>query len=130
MVVSFLGNAGMPQQKAIVDAAVKSGVKRFIPSEFGSRTHDARVRAIVPVFQGKRAVVEYLESKSGITWTGVVTGPFFDWVRVMAVKAWLAQSSTNLFSSRACKRASWASTTRTTKPLFSTADRSLSLART
>jgi uncharacterized protein YbjT (DUF2867 family) len=82
-VISIVGNTGFQDQQKIIDAAIKAGVKRFIPSEFGSNTADKRVCDIVPVFNAKRAVAEYLQSKEsdGISWTGVITGPFFDWVR-------------------------------------------------
>lgn len=57
-------------------------MKRFIPSEFGSDTASERVREVVPIFNGKRAIIEYAKTKegSGFSWTGVITGPFFDWV--------------------------------------------------
>lgn len=64
----------------MIDAAVAAGVKRFIPSEFGSDTNNKSAQELVPVFQKKVEVKEYLESKtgSGLTWTGIVTGPVFD----------------------------------------------------
>lgn len=81
-VISIVGNAGFHDQQKIIDAAIKAGVKRFIPSEFGSNTADERLRKIVPIFNAKKAVVDYLKSKeSSISWTGMITGPFFDWVR-------------------------------------------------
>jgi hypothetical protein len=55
-------------------------VKRFIPSEFGSGTLDAQARAIVPLFEAKYAIIRYLQSReSEIEWTGIYSGPFFDW---------------------------------------------------
>ena len=68
--------------KARIDAAVKAGVKRYIPSEFGSNRQDPEVMASMkPVFGGKEVVTEYLKTKEseGLTWSAVVTGPFFDW---------------------------------------------------
>jgi uncharacterized protein YbjT (DUF2867 family) len=81
-VISLVGNTGFAGQKAFVDAAIAAGVKRFVPSEFGSDTASARLRELVPIFNAKRAIINYAKTKegSGLTWTGFITGPFFDWV--------------------------------------------------
>jgi len=82
-VVSTIGAGGQPQQNAIVDAAAQAGVKRFIPSAFGSNTLNAKAVSIVPFFKGKNDVVDYLEktvaSHPGFTWSSILTGGFFDW---------------------------------------------------
>ncbi|QDS69701.1 hypothetical protein FKW77_009772 [Venturia effusa] len=80
-VISIVGSEGFADQAKIIDAAVAAGVKRFIPSEFGSDTANEGVRAIVPIFNSKRKVVDYLHSKESATfsWTALITGPFFDW---------------------------------------------------
>ncbi|RMJ14236.1 hypothetical protein CDV36_006064 [Fusarium kuroshium] len=79
VVISMLGYDGLPQQKTIIDAAIKAGVKRFFPSEFGSRTYDDKVRAAVPVFGSKRETVKYLMAREGqISWTAIINGAFFD----------------------------------------------------
>jgi hypothetical protein len=71
----------MPHQMAIIDAAIKSGVKRFIPSEYGLKTYDDAVVAHAPIVAHKRRYVEYLKSnETSISWTAIITGPFFDWV--------------------------------------------------
>lgn len=65
-----------PDQNKLVDAAIAAGVKRFVPSEFGSDVPNKRTREVVPIFEGKHAAVEYLKSKeSEISWTAVVNGP-------------------------------------------------------
>jgi hypothetical protein len=81
-VISIVGNEGFADQAKIIDAAIAAGVKRFIPSEFGSDTANPTVREIVPVFNGKKQVVDYLKTKESATfsWTAFITGPFFDWV--------------------------------------------------
>lgn len=69
------------KSKTLIDAAIKAGVKTFIPSEFGiDNSHPSVVQKLF-VFGQKQEVVEYLKSKesSGLTWTGIVTGGFFDW---------------------------------------------------
>ncbi|KAF3941854.1 hypothetical protein ABW19_dt0206704 [Dactylella cylindrospora] len=79
-IVSVIAGAGLGEQKKLVDAAVASGVKRFIPSEFGSNTNNKEAQELVPVFSRKVEVKEYLEEKikEGLTWTGIVVGPVFD----------------------------------------------------
>jgi putative NADH-flavin reductase len=71
-------------QRALIDAALEAGVKRFLPSEFGSGSLDPRARAIVPMFEAKWEAIQYLrEKESELEWTGVWTGPFFDWGMMM-----------------------------------------------
>ena len=80
-VVSAVATANLAQQKTMIDAAIKAGVKRFVPSEFGSDTLNEKAVAILPqYFAGKRATVEYLKGKEGegLSWTAFVTGPFFE----------------------------------------------------
>ncbi|KAH8815938.1 isoflavone reductase family protein [Xylogone sp. PMI_703] len=79
-VVSTIGTFQIGLQKAIVDAAVQAGVKRFIPSEYGCDTNSSRVLEIAPILKGKADIAAYLKEKtsSGITWTAIITGPFFD----------------------------------------------------
>lgn len=79
-VVSLVGGMALGDQNKLIDAAIAAGVKRFIPSEYGSNTPDKRTRDVVPVFEAKFGTVNYLKSKeSEISWTSLVTGPFFDW---------------------------------------------------
>lgn len=79
-VISLVGSHGLTEQKPIIDAAIAAGVKRFLPSEFGSNTNDPRVLKIVPIFSAKVGTVDYLKSKEDhITWSSVINGPFFDW---------------------------------------------------
>ncbi|KAH7028607.1 hypothetical protein B0J12DRAFT_327470 [Macrophomina phaseolina] len=79
-VVSLVGTPAFGAQQTIIDAAIAAGVKRFIPSEYGCNTQSPDVISLVPFLGGKRQVVEYLQSKeSSISWTALITGPFFDW---------------------------------------------------
>ncbi|KAL1969783.1 hypothetical protein VTN77DRAFT_7292 [Rasamsonia byssochlamydoides] len=80
-VVSALGVAGFSDQKKVIDAAVRAGVKRFIPSEFSVNTLSDAVLRLLPLFGQKKEVLEYLKSKEseGLTWTGIGTGLLFDW---------------------------------------------------
>ncbi|EHK96513.1 putative Isoflavone reductase like protein IRL [Glarea lozoyensis 74030] len=63
VVVCLMSPWACESQKQIIDAAVKAGVKRFIPAEFAAN--------IVTHLQAQ-------ESK-GLTWTAFITGPFLDW---------------------------------------------------
>ncbi|EDP89873.1 hypothetical protein HBI56_202180 [Parastagonospora nodorum] len=78
--VSLVGGTGFGEQNKLIDAAIAAGVQRFVPSEFGSDTADARVRELVPILEGKFATANYLKSKeSVISWTILANGPFFEW---------------------------------------------------
>ncbi|KAF2655833.1 NAD(P)-binding protein [Lophiostoma macrostomum CBS 122681] len=80
-VVSVVGPQGYTSQHAIIDAATVSGVKYFIPSEFGLDYTDPRIFNILPLFKVKNEVLEHLKrkEKEGLSWTGIVTGLWLDW---------------------------------------------------
>lgn len=81
-VVSAVGNDGIPGQNVLIDAAVAAGVKRFLPSEFGSDLSNPRTKAI-PVFGFKVATASHLEAAAAknpsFTYTYVRNGAFLDW---------------------------------------------------
>ena len=80
-VISTIAPSNVAHQKTIIDTAIKAGVKRFVPSEFGSDTLNDNAMAILPqFFKEKKETVEYLKAKEkeGLTWTAVVNGPFFE----------------------------------------------------
>lgn len=80
-IVSTITTANAQKQKDIIDVAVKAGVKRFVPSEFGSDTGNEKAMGLLPqYFREKRETVEYLKGKEGegMTWSAFVTGPFFE----------------------------------------------------
>lgn len=80
-VVSVVGEAGIPGQKLMVDAAIAAGVKRFLPSNFGSNMANPNSRKL-PVFAPKVAVEDYIIEKSktseSFTYTFVYNGGFTD----------------------------------------------------
>jgi saccharopine dehydrogenase-like NADP-dependent oxidoreductase len=82
VVISAIGAQAVLQQKPIIDAAVKAGVKHFVPSEYGHDTRNERAAQLLPpcFFTHKKQIVEYLQSKEaeGLKWTAFVTGPFFE----------------------------------------------------
>jgi uncharacterized protein YbjT (DUF2867 family) len=68
----------------LIDAAIAAGVKRFIPSEFGANNLDPRARSLVPVYDAKGAMLEYLIEKANatqgkFTWTSISCGSWLDW---------------------------------------------------
>jgi hypothetical protein len=82
-VISTVGATGFGDQKKFVDASIRAGVKRFIPSEFSASSQDNAVVGLLPLFGQKKEIVEYLRSKesTGLTWTGIAASCLFDWVR-------------------------------------------------
>ncbi|PMD37523.1 putative isoflavone reductase like protein P3 [Hyaloscypha variabilis F] len=81
-VISAVGHEGFLGQSVLFDAAVAAGVKRFIPSEFGSDISNPNA-AKLPVFGPKIAIRKHIEQKvkagADITYTYVVNAPFLDW---------------------------------------------------
>ncbi|PSN72212.1 NAD(P)-binding protein [Corynespora cassiicola Philippines] len=68
----------------LIDAAVAAGVKRFIPSEFGTNNLDPKARSLSPVYNAKGEMLEYLmkkseESDGKLTWTSFSCGSWLDW---------------------------------------------------
>jgi uncharacterized protein YbjT (DUF2867 family) len=81
-VVSALASAALAKQLLLVEAASQAGVKRFIPSDFGSNTVHPKTAAL-PSYADKVAVQKALQEKAaqpgGMTYTIVLNGPFLDW---------------------------------------------------
>jgi len=81
-VVSTVGTEGLLGQSVLFDAAIAAGVKRFLPSEFGSDLSNPKT-ASLPVFGYKIATRKYIEDKvkagADITYTYLETAPFLDW---------------------------------------------------
>lgn len=81
-VVSALGAGGFAEEIKIIDAAVKAGVKRFLPSEYSCNAQNAKTNALIPIVRLKVQTNEYLKAQEskGLSWTAIITGPAFDWV--------------------------------------------------
>jgi uncharacterized protein YbjT (DUF2867 family) len=75
---------GVASQMEIIDAAVKAGVKRFIPSEFGGNTQTETSPDFVRLNGVKVQVIDHLKevatANPGFSWTGLSTGVLFDLV--------------------------------------------------
>ena len=74
----------MEYQPTLIDAASDVGVKWFFPSEFGHNTGSEIVCTFIPALAEKRKIIEKLVEKEngGMCWTAVITGYFFDRVRI------------------------------------------------
>jgi len=85
-VVCLVGGTGILDQIKLIDASVKAGVKRFIPSEFGSNTLNPKTQEVIFFYKQKLAILDHLKAVSAKTpsfsWTGICTGPIFDWCLV------------------------------------------------
>lgn len=83
-VVASVSKGGIQTQMNLIRAAVKAGVKRFIPSEFGADTLNDSFLRNVPALQDKRVILEYLRvmarENPSFTWTGISNAAFIDWV--------------------------------------------------
>ncbi|KAG6019115.1 hypothetical protein E4U41_003391 [Claviceps citrina] len=80
-VVALFGAASLDLQHGLIDASIKAGVRRFIPSEFGSDLGLPQNRALPP-FADKAKVEDHLVDKaktSGLSYTFIYNGPFLDW---------------------------------------------------
>ncbi|KAH6974462.1 hypothetical protein BKA56DRAFT_591343 [Ilyonectria sp. MPI-CAGE-AT-0026] len=79
-VVSTVGATGVIGQKTVIDAAILAGVKRFIPSDYGSVSADPKARNVT-AFQPFFDIQDYLKEKAAagqIEYTILSTGPFLD----------------------------------------------------
>ena len=84
-VVSMVAWLALVEQTKLIDAAIKAGVRRFIPSEYGHPPENTRNEDIMPssTYGVKKDILAYLQQKesTGLSWTAFATGAFFDWVR-------------------------------------------------
>ena len=87
-VVSTVSTMSASEQKILVDAMLATGVRRFIPSEFGSDLEDPAIRHF-PIYAGKVELEDLLAqkvqeqaggSKDGtFSYTNIYTNAFLDW---------------------------------------------------
>ncbi|KAJ6438252.1 oxidoreductase CipA-like [Purpureocillium lavendulum] len=81
-VISVLTTSAMELQLGLIEACIAAGVKRFIPSEFGSDCGNP-LASKLPVYQPKIAVHKALQEQArahpDFTYTLVRNGVFLDW---------------------------------------------------
>ena len=80
-VISILPTLKIREQFRIIDAAIKAGVKRYIPSNFGLNDVRKDVQEFVPTCRDKGDVITYLRERESLTftWTALATGSWIDW---------------------------------------------------
>lgn len=81
-VVSAVGPTVIDGQKVLIDAAVASGVKRFIPSDFGSCTTNAELKTL-PIYSHMASIQQYLDDKaklSTLSYTILASGAFLEYI--------------------------------------------------
>lgn len=79
-IISAISRMVVEVEKTMIDAAAKAGVRRFVPSYFGTDAENAAAVELLPVyFKDKLPVLEYLRSREGeLSWSAFVTGPFWE----------------------------------------------------
>ncbi|KAK9250632.1 hypothetical protein V1507DRAFT_23303 [Lipomyces tetrasporus] len=80
IVEAFNPNVSVYQDK-IAKAAVEAGVKHIITPDFSSDTFNENAKELL-IFEPKQQAQRRLEEgtkNSGVSWTAIITGPFFDW---------------------------------------------------
>lgn len=87
-------------QIPLIDAAVKCGVKRFIPSEFGANLQNSDARAL-PNYKNKVLVEKHLEEKAknhDISYTYIYNNMFLDWSIEVGLVLNLRKASIHLYN--------------------------------
>ena len=80
--VSTVAGEATDSQIVLIDAAIAAGVKRFIPSEYGSCTTNPKIEAFpfyAPMFKIKRYLQEKAKTEN-LTWTVFACGAFMEFV--------------------------------------------------
>jgi len=94
-VVSAIYGSATMQQTTLIDAAIEAGVKWFIPAQFGTDVKNDAALKRLPLLGAKNAIINYLEEREEkISWTGIETGPFFDWGLQRLIFGFEIQNST------------------------------------
>ncbi|USW56133.1 Putative NmrA-like domain, NAD(P)-binding domain superfamily [Septoria linicola] len=78
---STFSGGSLETQRTIIDAAVSSGIKRFVPSEFGQDSQNAALQERLPPLKGRSQVIDYLKELSKgdkIEWVAAATGTQLD----------------------------------------------------
>ncbi|KAJ8097635.1 hypothetical protein POJ06DRAFT_261957 [Lipomyces tetrasporus] len=80
--VSTMAAAAIENQTVLIDAAIAAGVKRFMPSEYGSCTTSPKLEAL-PIYAPMFKIRQYLQEKAKagkLTWTVLACGAFLDFL--------------------------------------------------
>jgi hypothetical protein len=80
--VSTVAGTAIESQTVLIDAAIAAGVKRFLPSEYGSCTTSPKLEAF-PFYASMFKIKQYLQEKAKaekLTWTVLACGAFLEFV--------------------------------------------------
>ncbi|KAI1251951.1 hypothetical protein MGN70_006523 [Eutypa lata] len=80
-VISTISSVALHTQKTLIDGAIAAGVKRILPSDFGSNLDNPLARKL-PVYTQKVEAQEYAKEKAkttGLSYTFVYNSAFLDW---------------------------------------------------
>jgi hypothetical protein len=80
--VSTVGSAAVGSQTILIDAAIAAGVKRFIPSEYGSCSTNPKLKD-VPIYTPMFTVRQHLkdnEKTGNLSWTVLACGAFLEFL--------------------------------------------------
>lgn len=76
----------MGEQTKLIDGAAKAGVKWILPTEYAGDGMNEELVDNVPVFHPKRQaraqVDELAKTHEGLSWVGVATNPWMEFVRL------------------------------------------------
>ncbi|KAG5945457.1 hypothetical protein E4U53_006705 [Claviceps sorghi] len=80
-VVALFGSTSLHLQHGLIDASIRAGVRRFIPSEFGSDLSVPQNRSLFPLVEKAKVEDSLVEraKTSPLSYTFIYTGPFLDW---------------------------------------------------
>lgn len=80
MIINLPVSLTATTQLSIIDAAVKAGVKRIIPSDFAGCVPLAKTQELDFMTRDNITVVEYLKGKEkeGVTWSAIKPGLYID----------------------------------------------------
>jgi hypothetical protein len=80
--VSTVAGTAIESQTVLIDATIAAGVKRFIPSEYGSCTTSPKLEAF-PFYASMFKIKRYLQEKAKaekLTWTVLACGAFLEFL--------------------------------------------------
>lgn len=79
-IVSTVNHEAIENQTVLIDAAIAAGVRRFIPSEYGSCTTNPKLKDF-PMYGPMFKIKQYLQEKAEageLTWTVLACGAFLE----------------------------------------------------
>ncbi|PMD29423.1 NAD(P)-binding protein [Hyaloscypha variabilis F] len=97
--VSAVGHGATESQTILIDASVAAGVKRFIPSEYGSVSTNSKLETF-PIYAPMFKIKHYLQEKAKagkLTWTVLACGGFLEFLFGQPFLLDFANHKANLF---------------------------------